>query len=91
MVVKRFKVLENRFRKNPEFFQMYKKQIDDYIKLGHAKLLSKEESSNFSKKNYIPYHGVANVNSLELSDYFSKHQRSVTIYLSTTNYQESIT
>ena len=50
MVVKRFKVLENRFRKNPEFFQMYKKQIDDYIKLGHAKLLSKEEFSDFSKK-----------------------------------------
>ena len=42
---------------------MYKKQINDYIKLGHAKLLSKEKSSNFSNKtNYIPHHGVVNVN-----------------------------
>ena len=41
---------------------MHKKQIDDYIKLGHAKLLSKEDSSNFSNKtNYIPHHGVVNV------------------------------
>ena len=63
MAVKRFKVLENRCSKNLEYFQMYKKQIDDYIKLGHAKLLSKEESSNFSNKtNYIPHHGVVNVN-----------------------------
>ena len=63
MAVKRFKVLENRFRKNLEYFQMHKKKIDDYIKLGHAKLLSKEESSNFSNKtNYIPHHGIVNVN-----------------------------
>ena len=63
MAVKCFKVLENRFRRNLEYFQMYKKQIDDYIKLGHAKLLSKEESANFSNKtNYISHHGVLNVN-----------------------------
>ena len=42
---------------------MYKKQINDYIKLGQAKLLSKEEASNFSNKtNYIPHHGVVHVN-----------------------------
>ena len=42
---------------------MYKKQIEDYIKLGHAKLLSKEESSNFSNKtNYTSHHGGVNVN-----------------------------
>ena len=41
---------------------MFKKQSDGYIKLGHAKLLSKEESSNFSNKtNYIPHHGVVTV------------------------------
>ena len=62
VVVKCFKVLENRFRKNLEYFQIYKKQIDDYIKLGHAKLLSKEEDSNFSNKtNYIPHHAFVNV------------------------------
>ena len=63
MAVKHFKVLENRFCKNLEYFQMYKKQINDYIKLGHAKLLSKEKSSNFSNKtNYTPHRGVVNVN-----------------------------
>ena len=42
---------------------MHKKQIDNYIKLGHAKLLSEEKSSNFSNKtNYIPHHGVMKVN-----------------------------
>ena len=42
---------------------MYKKNIDDYIKFGHVKLLSKEESSKISNKaNYIPKHGVVNVN-----------------------------
>ena len=42
---------------------MYKKQIEDYIKLGHAKLLSREESSNFSNKtNHIPHYGATNVN-----------------------------
>ena len=41
---------------------MYKKQIDDYIKLRHAKLLSKEESSKISNKtNHIPQHAVVNV------------------------------
>ena len=42
MAIKHFKVVENQFRKNPEYFQMYKKQIHDYIKLGHGKLLSME-------------------------------------------------
>ena len=66
MAVKRFKVLENRFRKNLEYFQMYKKQINDYIKLGHAKLLSKEELPNFSNKtNHIPHYGVVSVNKPE--------------------------
>ena len=42
---------------------MYKKNIDDYIKFGDAKLLSKEESSKISNKaNYIPKHGVVNFN-----------------------------
>ena len=42
---------------------MYKKQITHYIKLGHAKLLSKEESSKLpNKTNYILHHGLKNVN-----------------------------
>ena len=37
MAVKRFQDLENRFCENSKYFQMYKKQIDDYIKLWGAK------------------------------------------------------
>ena len=45
---------------------MHKKQIDDYIKLGHAKLLSKKDSSKISnKRNYTPHHGVVNINKPE--------------------------
>ena len=43
--IQRFKSLEIRFSKNPEFFNMYKSQIDDYITSGQAKLLSAEEKN----------------------------------------------
>ena len=62
MAVKCFKVLENRFHKNPEYFQIYKKQIDDYIKLGHTKLLTMCLQKISNKTNYIPHHDVVNVN-----------------------------
>ena len=62
MTIKHFKVLENSFCKNPEYFQLYEKLIDD-IKLGHAKLLSEEDSSKISNKtNYKPHLGIVNVN-----------------------------
>ena len=62
MIIKHFKVLENLFCKNPEYLQMYEKQIDD-IKLGHTKLLSEEDSSKIlNKTNYKPHLGVVNIN-----------------------------
>ena len=61
--IQRFKCLEKRFSKNPEFFNMYKSQNNDYITSGQAKLLSPEEKNNTSSiTNYIPHHGVLNIN-----------------------------
>ena len=54
LAIQRFKSLEKRFSKNPEFFNMYKSQINDYITSGQAKLLSPEEKNNTSSiTNYI--------------------------------------
>ena len=54
---------------NPEFPKMYKQQIDEYITLGHARKLSKNEkttttsiTSHIIVPNYIPHRGVTNVN-----------------------------
>ena len=45
------------------FFNMYKSQINDYITSGQAKLLSHQEKNNTSSiTNYIPHHGVLNIN-----------------------------
>ena len=43
LAIQRFKFLEKRFSKNPEFFNMYKSQINDYTSSGQVKLLSTEE------------------------------------------------
>ena len=61
LAVTRFKSLEKKFRKNPEFHELYKTQIKEYLELGHAKQLTREESRNASVvTNYIPHHGVMN-------------------------------
>ena len=63
LAIQRFKSLEKWFSKNPEFFNMYRTQIKDYIKLEQAKLSSPEEKNNTSSiTNYIPHHGVLNIN-----------------------------
>ena len=62
LAVTRFKSLEKKFRKNPEFHELYKTQIKEYLELGHAKQLTREESRNASVvTNYIPHHGVMNI------------------------------
>ena len=59
--VTRFKSLEKKFRKNPDFHEPYKTQIKEYLELGHAKELTREESRKASVvTNYIPHHGVMN-------------------------------
>ena len=63
LLIQRFKSLQKRFLKNPEFFNMYKSQIKDFITSWQAKLLSPEEKNNtISITNYTPHHGVLNIN-----------------------------
>ena len=60
---KRFQSLENKFAKNPEFAELYRKQINEYIDLGHAVKLTYDHSLNISDiTNYIPHHGVLSIN-----------------------------
>ena len=56
------KSLEKKFRKNPDFHELYKTQIKVHLELGQAKQLTREESRNASVvTNYIPHHGVMNI------------------------------
>ena len=60
---KRFQSLENKFAKNPEFAELYRKQINGYIDLDHAVKLRNDHSLNISDiTNYVPHHGVLNIN-----------------------------
>ena len=60
---KRFQSLENKFAKNPEFSEVYRKQINEYIDLGHAVKLTNDHSLNISDiTKYVPHHGVLNIN-----------------------------
>ena len=58
-----FQSLENKFSKNPEFAELYRKQINKYIDLGHAVKLTNDHSLNIRDiTNYVPHHGVLNIN-----------------------------
>ena len=60
---KRFQSLENKFSKNLEFAELYRKQINEYFDLGHAVKLTNDHSLNISDiTNYIPHHDVLNIN-----------------------------
>ena len=49
--------------KNPEFAELYRKQINEYIDLGHAVKLTNDHSLNISDiTNCVPHHGVLNIN-----------------------------
>ena len=64
LAIQRFESLEKRFLKDPEFFNMYRTQISDYITSGQAKLLSPEEKNNTSSTtNCISHSVVSNVTS----------------------------
>ena len=59
----RFQSLENKFAKNPEFAECYRKQINEYIDLGHGVKLTNDHSLNISDiTNYATHHGVLNIN-----------------------------
>ena len=65
IAINRLESLEKKFQKNPDFAKLYYDQIEKYIKLGHARQLTKEEAKcNSAITNYIPHHGVLNINIL---------------------------
>ena len=63
MANKRLNQLCRKFQSSPEFFQMYSKNITEYLELGYIEKMSEEEAR---KRNditwYIPHHGVEHVN-----------------------------
>ena len=63
LVLSRFRSLEKKFEQHPEFADKYKNTLSDYINKSHAVKLSLEEANHRSSvTNYVPHHGVTNVN-----------------------------
>ena len=63
LAIMRLKCLENKFKRDPEFHKTYKNIMKDYINKGHASKLSLEELKQTPPHtNYIPHHGIKNVN-----------------------------
>ena len=52
-----------KFQSNPDFFEMYAKNISSYLEKGYIRKLSDEEAlCRTATTWYIPHHGVTNVN-----------------------------
>ena len=63
MAINRLESIEKKSQKDPVFAKLYHDQIEEYITLGHARQLTKEEAKcNSEITNYIPHHGVLNIN-----------------------------
>ena len=63
LAIMHLKSLENKFKRDPEFYKSYKNTMKDYINTGHAsKLLLEELKQTPTHTTYIPYHGVKKVN-----------------------------
>ena len=63
IAVSRLKSLGNKFKKEQEFFKKYQQTIESYLKNSYAtKLNTKLYNENNDLVNYIPHHGVKNVN-----------------------------
>ena len=65
LAIIRLKSLENKLKKDPEFYKTYKNTMKDYINKGYASKLSLEQLKQTpSHTNYVPHHGVKNVSKL---------------------------
>ena len=63
LALSRFHSLEKKFKQHPEFAEKYKSTVKDYISKGHPVILSPDEAKDRSPvTNYVPHHGVTNVN-----------------------------
>lgn len=71
MAVSRLKCLENKFKKDPRFYENYKDPIEGYISKGYATKLIDVESKNRTQiTNYIPHHDVKKQTNLKRSKKF---------------------
>ena len=61
LALSRFLSLEKNFKNNPEFHKQYQKTGKEYIEKGHATKI-KDENSTCNVINYLPHHGVVNIN-----------------------------
>lgn len=62
MAEKRLNSLFRRFQKNPAMFEMYKRNIEDYLENGYACVINDVEKDDSLKKWYLPHHAVINPN-----------------------------
>ncbi|CAK1585186.1 unnamed protein product [Parnassius mnemosyne] len=59
LALQKFCNLEKRFKKGPLYFQMHKAFIQEYIKLGHAKVVDLQSADiNTSPEYFLPHHAV---------------------------------
>ena len=55
--------MERKYKQDLKFHEMYTATINDYIKQGHAiKVTSEKSERSSSIINYLPHHGVRNIN-----------------------------
>ncbi|XP_059352987.1 uncharacterized protein LOC130690708 [Daphnia carinata] len=65
MALSRLFQIERRFKRDPSYATRYDDVIQEYINLGHARLLSTEEAKGRTlNTNYMPHHGVQSATSL---------------------------
>ncbi|XP_057377898.1 uncharacterized protein LOC130699710 [Daphnia carinata] len=65
MALSRLFQIERRFKRDPSYAKRYNDVIQEYINLGHARLLSTEEAKRRTPRtNYMPHHGVQSSTSL---------------------------
>ena len=61
VALKRLYALERRFARDEDFAKKYDSVVQEYVNLGHARLLSTEEAQAETRKTwYLPHHGVVN-------------------------------
>jgi hypothetical protein len=64
VALSRLFALERRFNRDPEFATKYQAVLEDYINLGHARLLTADEVRHKTGKTwYLPHHGVVSSSS----------------------------
>ena len=78
-VLRRFHALEKRFSSDPLYAQRYTAVMEEYVTLGHARLIPDEELTNTKegRLNFVPHHGVVTpTNQRRCARYLTPHSNS---------------